>query len=113
MTSLITSVSDSLQICLLLFACCHSGSQPVNQSTSQSGNFLLGVRQPAALLLITVAGGIGGEGGGERGERKRRVVEGAEEGTSVQMSTFMQTHSVSYTHTHTHTCSRSSSRHLF
>lgn len=68
MTSLITSVSDSLQICLLLLACCQSASQPVNQSTTQSGNFLLWVRQPAGLLLTTLAGGIGGrERGSERG----------------------------------------------
>lgn len=58
MTSLITSVSDSLQICLLLFTCCHSASQPANQSVR---TFSAGVRQPAGLLLTTLAGGDCGE----------------------------------------------------
>lgn len=38
----------------------HAATQAANQSTSQSGNFLLRVRQPAAPPLATVAGGVGG-----------------------------------------------------
>lgn len=90
MTSLITSVSDSLQICLLLLTCCQSASQPVNQSTTQSGNFLLWVRQPAGLLLTTLAGGIGER---ERGRERRGNIKGGGGRQWVeQTNTFMQTH---------------------
>lgn len=70
----------------------HAATQAANQSTSQSGNFLLWVRQPAALLLITVAGGIGGGQRGSETEEENIKDGGIEVVRGVQMNTFMQTH---------------------
>lgn len=107
MTSLITSVSDSLQICLLLLACCQSASQPVNQSTTQSGNFLLWVRQPAGLLLTTLAGGIGErERGSERGGNIQgggKTVSGTDKHIHANSLPFDCIKSQTHTHTQTET----------
>lgn len=93
----------------------HAATQAANQSTSQSGNFLLWVRQPAALLLITVAGGIGGdEGGSEKEEENIQgggIEGGAGEHIHANSLTFdcikMQTHVHVCAHRHTHTCTQS------
>lgn len=81
----------------------HAATQAANQSTSQSGNFLLQVRQPAAPRLVAVAGGIGGGGrdgregwgwGAERGGGGGGVggdIKGGGD-RGKQMNTFMQTH---------------------
>lgn len=97
----------------------HAATQPANQSTSQSGNFLLRVRQPAGLLLITLAGGIGveraGWGWGRWGGRERRgsikdgrkTESGTDEHIHANSLPFdcikMQTCTHTYTHTHAHT----------